>query len=231
MKPESKLLLLHGALGTQRQFDQLKLELSDKFQLYDLNFEGHGGVDSNNPFSIHLFAKNLEDYIISNQLNGINIFGYSMGGYVALRLALHNPSLVGQILTLGTKFNWSPIAAEKETKLLIPEKVEEKIPQFAEKLKRDHEPSDWKNIMTKTADMMKRMGAGEKINQEEFKQIKNKVTIGLGSLDNLVTREESEIVVSELPEGKLVILDNIPHPIDKADPSIVANYIYESFIK
>jgi len=231
MNTQKKLLLLHGALGTQNQFDTIKSNLGNEFQLYSLNFDGHGGIDCNNPFSIELFTKNVVDFIIDHQLNGISIFGHSLGGYVALNVALQNPSLVGRIITLGTKLDWSPTSVEREIRMLIPEMVEEKVPQFAEKLRLDHHPSNWKIIMRKIAVMMQGMAEGKKIKFEDFKQIKQQVIIGLGSLDNMVTQEESELIANELPHGELVILDNIPHPIDKADSSVIANYIRTALIK
>ena len=43
-----------------------------------------------------------------------------MGGYVALHLALHHPERVQRIVTLGTKFRWDPVTAEREAARLDP---------------------------------------------------------------------------------------------------------------
>ena len=43
-----------------------------------------------------------------------DIFGYSMGGYVALHAARRHPERIGSIMTLGTKFAWDTPTAEKE---------------------------------------------------------------------------------------------------------------------
>lgn len=47
-----KLLLLHGALGSKNQFKSLKEILKSDFDVYDFNFEGHGGLVSDADFSI-----------------------------------------------------------------------------------------------------------------------------------------------------------------------------------
>ena len=237
-KAQSELLSLNG-IGMSvmeishrsKHFDAIMSNLENEFELYSLNFDGHGGLDSNNPFSIQLFTKNVVDFINANQLNGINIFGHSLGGYVALNVALQNPSLVNRVITLGTKLDWSITSVQREIRMLIPEMVEEKVPQFADRLRQDHHPNDWKIIMRKIAVMMKEMAEGKRIKFEDFEQIKQKVTIGLGSLDNMVTLEESQIIVNKLPNATLVILDNIPHPIDKADPTVIANYIRTALIQ
>ena len=105
---QNSILLLHGALGSEVQFTELKKALSESFDVHTLTFEGHGGRASNRPFSMGGFVENVVDYLDKNGLDSVNIFGYSMGGYVALMLAKEHPNRVNKIMTLGTKFAWNP---------------------------------------------------------------------------------------------------------------------------
>ncbi len=227
MKP--KLLLLHGALGSKKQFKAINELLSDKFEIFDLDFEGHGGLETDEDFSMDLFANNVEVFLEESGTERINIFGYSMGGYVALNLALRNPTLVEKIVTLGTKFDWTEASAAKEVKMLNPEKIEEKIPHFANKLKEEHHPSDWKKLIRKTAKMMLDLGGGKRLEANDFKQINQEIIIGIGSLDKMVTFEESENASNLLPKGNIRLLENFPHPIEKIKPIELAEYIQNSF--
>ena len=82
------LLLLHGATGDEKQLIPLKEKLDDHYKVYTLNFSGHGGKPfPPGDFSIPLFAEEVKTFLKSNNFNEINIFGYSMGGYVAMYLA------------------------------------------------------------------------------------------------------------------------------------------------
>ncbi|HAX49045.1 MAG TPA: alpha/beta hydrolase, partial [Bacteroidetes bacterium] len=100
-----KILLLHGAIGSQEQLEPLKIELSGKYEVHTFNFTGHGGSEiPHEPFSIEMFAGDIIDHVNSNDLAGIDIFGYSMGGYAALYAAHKNPGKIGRIFTLATKF-------------------------------------------------------------------------------------------------------------------------------
>jgi pimeloyl-ACP methyl ester carboxylesterase len=119
-----------------------------------MNFEGHGGLASDENFSIRLFTKNTQHFIEQNKLENINIFGYSMGEYVALNTAVQYPQLINKIVTLGTKFDWNPMSSANEVKMLNPSKIKGKIPHFAEKLKAEHAPLDWEIVIKKTAKMM-----------------------------------------------------------------------------
>lgn len=224
------LLLLHGALGSNRYFRDLKTRLALDFNCYALNFEGHGGETTENEFSIDLFATNLIDFLDQNKLTNVLVFGYSMGGYVALTVANKRPELIEKIVTLGTKFNWSPELAAKEIRMLNPEIVEEKILKFAENLKSLHYPADWKIVMQKTAHLMQLLADGKGLKEEDFKNIQHKVIIGIGSADKMVTLEESERVAHLLPNGSLKVIENAPHPIEMVDLEVLSTYILASLV-
>jgi len=227
---KEKLLLLHGALGIKNQFNELKSILHQDFIVYDMNFEGHGGLVSVNEFSIELFTQNVLDYLKEKDLNKIHVFGYSMGGYVALNLAINYPGVITKIVTLGTKFDWTPEGAEKEVKMLNPDVIELKVPKFAIQLATNHSADNWKKVMKNTADMMYGLGNGKKIANEKFKQIHHNVLICIGGNDTMVSVEESEEVVEVLQNGKLKVIEGFQHPIDKVDKQALASIIH-NFIK
>ena len=225
---KEKLLLLHGALGSKNQFSEIKEQLKDYFEVYVLNFEGHGGSKTQKEFSIELFTENVISFLESTSFNKINIFVYSMGGYVAINTALKAPQKIKKIITLGTKFKWNIESAEREAKMLNPIKIEEKVPHFAEKLKQEHQPQDWKIIMEKTAKMMLNMGNGAKLADADFKKINQTVIIGIGSLDNMVSYEESEYVSKLLPNSKLIKLNDVKHSIEKIAIDKLVDYIMKN---
>jgi pimeloyl-ACP methyl ester carboxylesterase len=222
---KSNLLLLHGALGSEEYFHPLLPFLSAHFSVHSFNFEGHGGRISNLPFTIDLFVENTFTYLKEQNLEKVDIFGYSMGGYVALKLAFNYPNLVNKIVTLGTKFEWNPDSAAQEVKMLDPTKIKEKIPAFANQLEKRHAPLDWTENMRKTADMMLRMGNEAVLSDEHIHKIQHKVTIGIGEKDKMVSIPESERIVNLLPRGKLYKLPNTPHPIDQIEATKIAEYI------
>ena len=227
---KTPLLLLHGALGTEAQFDGLISTLEERFEIHRFNFSGHGGTDGPAALPMSLFAKNIEQYITDKRLKAPDVFGYSMGGYAALYLASLKPQSLGRILTLGTKFDWTPESAAREGKMLIPEKIEEKVPKFAALLSDRHGDPGWKTLMRETANMMKGLGNGEALSADQFQAIQNKVRISLGTEDNMVSREESEQVAGWLPNGTFQSLDGVPHPIEKVPVDILSALIQEYFI-
>ncbi len=223
----NNLLLLHGALGSAEQLRGLKQDLGSKYEVYSLNFSGHGGRQNEKPFSINAFTGDVLEFMDSMKLNRTDIFGYSMGGYVALNLALMHPERVGKIVTYGTKFDWTPDSAANEVKMLDPEKIESKVPQFADYLKKIHAPLNWKAVLSNTAEMMIGLGNNPNLNPESLRAIKNPVLIGLGEKDNMVSRGESQKAHESLANGKLRLLEGFVHPIEKNDLKVLAGCIDE----
>lgn len=222
---KTNLLLLHGAIGSKNQFSTLQAALENHVHVHVLNFDGHGGTETSEAFTMDLFSRNVLEWMEREGMEKISIFGYSMGGYVALNLALKHPEKVERIVTLGTKFNWTPETAEKESRMLNPAVIEEKVPKFAQKLAQDHAPADWKNVLNKTATMMKELGNGAALKTEDWKQIQHHVVIGIGTEDKMVTVEESREIAELLPNGRLVELEGVPHPIDQVEVGVLVDYI------
>jgi len=223
---KSRLLLLHGALGSKNQFDELKEILQQNFEVFAMNFEGHGGLPVENKFSIDLFSNNVLAFLKENNLEKIDVFGYSMGGYVAMNLAVNYPILISKIITLGTKFNWTSEGVEKEVQLLNPGIIEVKVPKFAHQLAEIHSDDNWKIVMQRTADMMYGLGNGKKIQLHQLEKVKQDVLITVGGKDVMVTIEESESVAEVLVNGELLVIDEFQHPIEKVDKQKLASIIY-----
>ncbi len=86
------LLLLHGAIGASHQLGPLAEALQENYTVHTLNFSRLGGeAFAPGAFSIPRFAEEVMHFLHHQSIDIINIFGYSMGGYVALYLAKHHP--------------------------------------------------------------------------------------------------------------------------------------------
>ncbi len=211
------ILLLHGAIGAASQLQPLQSMLENDFKAHTLNFNGHGANAFGNAFSIEQFATEVADYIRDNGLESIHIFGYSMGGYVAMYLATKHPDLVKSICTLATKFYWDEAVAEKEIKMLDADKIEEKIPAFAKQLELRHAPNNWKDLLGKTKKMLIAMGNNNPLKTADYSTITNPVLLMLGDRDKMVLLEETVTVYKALPNAQMAVLPGTPHPLEQAD--------------
>jgi esterase/lipase len=219
------IILLHGAIGAKDQLEPLAIELKQQgYNVFTLSFSGHGQTPFQTHFGIEQFALELEQFITVNHLQQPTVFGYSMGGYVALYLAKQQPTLLGNIITLGTKFEWSPEISAKETKMLDSKTIIEKVPKFAEALQKRH-GQDWELLLQKTAEMMLSLGNKNALSLNDFTSIENKVLIGLADKDNMVTLEETTAVYKQLKNGAMYMLPNIKHPIETVNVGLLGRII------
>ena len=97
MSVANDLVVLHGALGAIAQFGALIARLQGSVRIHTLDFEGHGNAPPRGrPFRIRHFADNVVEVLDRERILCADFFGYSMGGYVALQLALQAPHRVGR---------------------------------------------------------------------------------------------------------------------------------------
>lgn len=215
------LILLHGALGHSDIFKLYHERLSTYFNIHTPLFSGHGNVElAKNGVTIEKYTQELAEFIEKENLDDVYIFGHSMGGYVALCYALENPKKVHSIMTLGTKFDWTEEQALKESKMLNPDVIAEKVPKYAEQLEFQH-GSQWKQLLPAIAAMMISLGKNPPLKSEVLTKIEIPVQIMVGDKDNMVSLEESIEIYKNLPNAKLAVLPDTKHPIDKVRPKLL----------
>ena len=215
------LLLLHGALGSTTDFEKLKPLFEKSHIVHSINFPGHGGNEMPLNFSIPFFADYVEEYCKIHSLSGIHVFGYSMGGYVALYLSNKRPALFKKIITLGTVLYWDETIAAKEISKLQPAIIEEKVPQFAASLKAQHHPNDWKEVLSKTAGMLQELGKNNLLTDKLLEELQTPILLMLGDSDKMVSRAKTIEVFDLVPSSKLAILPKTPHPLQACDAELV----------
>ena len=211
------LLLLHGAIGSNEQLTPLAQKLKNDFTVHTPNFSGHGGASMPDIFNIETFSNDILNYLNANQIDKTTIFGYSMGGYVALYLAKHFPERINKVITVATKFLWTAEIALQEIKFLNAAKIIEKLPAFATTLKKQHLPNNWEVVLQKTVEMIIGLGANPSLTMTDYEQLAIPALIGVGDKDTMVTLEETIAVFRKLKNANLMVLPNTPHPIEKMD--------------
>lgn len=216
------LLLLHGAIGSSVQMIPLANALKDRYIIHTPDLPGHGSNAMTESFDMQLLTAFVKDYILSNNLQEACVFGYSMGGYIALLLAKEEPSLVKKIITLATKFHWDEETAAKESRMLDPSVIEEKLPQFAKTLKGRHSQNDWRQLLGHTAVMLEGLGKHNLLKPEDYKAIDKPVMVMLGDRDKMVSLDETVAVSKMMSSSSLAILPQTPHPIEAAPVDLLA---------
>lgn len=221
------LILLHGALGSAEQLSPLASRLHDHFDVRVLDFPGHGDEPlGDQPFDFSSFVASVRNYIKQQELKQPLIFGHSMGGMVALLLALEQDCPLKGVITLGTKFGWTPEVAAREVGFMNPDKIEQKVPDFARALERRHRALDWRQLLQYTQDFTSGLGAEPPRFSECLPEVSVPVFFGVAERDHLVPHEEAKRVVSHLPHGKFWTMPGA-HPLESVEMDALAAQIRE----
>jgi pimeloyl-[acyl-carrier protein] methyl ester esterase len=97
------LLFIHGWSFNSRiwkgQIDHLK----DQFQVLVVDLRGHGASEMGKEnLSVQQFASDLDQIIKRLELENVNIVGWSMGGFVAIRLFFLCPERLSSLILVST---------------------------------------------------------------------------------------------------------------------------------
>lgn len=93
------LLILHGFLGMSDNWKTLGKKYADEgFEVHLLDLRNHGKSFHSDNFSYELMVEDVVKYTTSKNLSQVNIIGHSMGGKVAMLLAVSHPDVVKRLL-------------------------------------------------------------------------------------------------------------------------------------
>ena len=94
------LLILHGLYGTGRNWQSVASALSNDYQVFLIDLPNHGSSIWTSEISYEDFSSHLSNFIIEQGLSDPIILGHSLGGKVAMFIALQNPHLVDRLIVV-----------------------------------------------------------------------------------------------------------------------------------
>jgi esterase len=92
------LVVLHGLFGSGENWLGVAARLAESFRVYVLDLRNHGHSPHEAQIDYPLMAADVSELLASERLDAAMLLGHSMGGKVAMRLALDEPSLVKKLV-------------------------------------------------------------------------------------------------------------------------------------
>ncbi|MEV4639978.1 alpha/beta hydrolase [Actinoplanes sp. NPDC049548] len=94
------LVLLHGGLGSGEMFGPVTDAFAEHHQVILVDLQGHGRTaDIDRPLDVRLMADDIAALIDHLGLDRPDVVGYSLGGGVALLVAIRHPEKVGRLVS------------------------------------------------------------------------------------------------------------------------------------
>ncbi len=105
------VLLLHGWLGSWGYWAETMAQLQSNYRAYALDFWGFGDSGKrHDSFLMSDFVELVNQFMDRMGIEAAPIIGHSMGGTVALSLALAHPQRVKQVAVIGSPVNGNSLS-------------------------------------------------------------------------------------------------------------------------
>ena len=92
------LLVLHGLFGSGRNWQSHMRGLADSFEVFCIDLRNHGQSFHADEMNYPLMAEDVLQLLTQLGLEKCRILGHSMGGKVAMALAIQNPGLLSRMV-------------------------------------------------------------------------------------------------------------------------------------
>jgi pimeloyl-ACP methyl ester carboxylesterase len=106
------LILLHGGFGSVEMFGQNVAALAAGRQVIGVDLQSHGRTPAvDRPMTFETMADDVAALIRHLDLGRADVMGFSLGGGVALRMAIQHPDVVDRLVLASTPFRrsgWYP---------------------------------------------------------------------------------------------------------------------------
>ena len=94
------VVLLHGLFGSGNNLGQLARGLNDDFRVFSVDLPDHGRSSWLERPSIEKYAERVAQWMDSENLSDVLLMGHSLGGKVAMQMALVRSDLVHKLIVL-----------------------------------------------------------------------------------------------------------------------------------
>ena len=145
------LIVLHGAYMNIPTMGEIIPTLAKTHKVYAIEMQGHGRTnDIDRPITYPNLADDVAEFMDAVGIEKADVFGYSMGGQVGLKLAINHPQKLNKLITASVAYDlegWQPVYSQFIPKMTVEMFLE--MPFFAETYKQSANPEGYVAFLKK----------------------------------------------------------------------------------
>ena len=228
------LFILHGLLGSSDNWISLAKIWSKTHKVYLIDLRNHGQSFHSDQFNYDLMANDVYELIMDESIQSVDIIGHSMGGKVAMKLAVQHPSKIKNLVIIDIAPKYYPVhheqilkglkaiqlsnlASRNEADETLKKYVNEAgIRQFLLKnLKRNAEGYIWKMNLNVISEQIENVGENLK-NHDKF----DGPTLFIrGGNSDYINGADLAQINKIFPKSKVETIDNAGHWVHAEKPT------------
>ncbi|HEX9950973.1 MAG TPA: alpha/beta fold hydrolase [Rubricoccaceae bacterium] len=217
------LVVLHGALGsTALETDRLVRFWERRFRVLAVDLRGHGA--SSPLVSPPTWTETVDDVEAVADALGVDrfrLFGFSMGGGVALAAAARLGRRVERLAVHGVNVRWTP--AEVETMVAPMRDIAGSFPYWATRLAETH-GDRWPALAEQVRAFTARL-PDEHMTADMLGAITAPTLVSHGDADRFFDLAHPLALRHEIPDARLWVIPGLDHPIQGVDPQTFARTV------
>jgi pimeloyl-ACP methyl ester carboxylesterase len=154
------LILLHGGLGATEMFGEVLPLLSKTRRVIAVDLQAHGRTaDIERPMTFEAMADDIAALMKHLEIERADVMGYSLGGGVALRIAVRHPDMVRKLVLVSIAFKldgWYPeiVSGMAHVGAGSAEAMKQ-TPMYLLYARIAPKPADWPVLLTKIGELLR----------------------------------------------------------------------------
>ena len=217
------LVMLHGATSSAVEDWAAQRPLFRKaFRIHLLDARAHAGTrwDVRDGFDREVLVEDLLGFADALQLQTFHVVAFSMGAMTALTFATRYPDRLRTAIICGIDVLREPRASVAR-RLMDPARIDREEPDWAAQLERRHGPVQgagaWRRLLPA---IVHDVIDAPLLTAQELRRVRLPVLLAYGDRDVFVPLDHAVSLHRQLPNSRLLIAPNSPHPVMVAQPAL-----------
>lgn len=238
------MVLLHGLFGSAENLGALARVLAEHFTVYSLDLPGHGRSPHSSSLSLSSMVRDVQQWMQAHGLTAAHIVGHSLGGKLAMELALTQPELLHSL----TVMDISPVHYDPHHNQVFAGLLSVDLASLTSREQADHLLQHYvpeypvrsfllKNLVKEAAghfswrmDLPSIHAGYPDLIRENSAGVFARNTLFLkGGSSPYIKESHREAILSRFPQTQLKIVSNTGHWLHAEKPELVAKLI-EKFL-
>ena len=223
------LVVLHGAAGaTTLETEPLIRHLEPHFHILALDFAAHGASETYQDalLTVDFLADNVRGVLDFFGIDRTHVFGFSLGGFVALRFASMHPRRADRLAVHNTNVDWTDELAAAMNARFDAAMLTSRFPDVVRRLETFH--TDWQRLFERINRMIARLPAHRQT-QHALHRIDHPVFVSAVDQDDVLPLGVPFSLQRALPQSTLAILPGNRHALRHLDPALYARLLIRHF--